>query len=201
MNFLLLLVGAGLYIPMAPRSETAIFCAQTNALVYVVYLNSRKKQDATAHLKVAYHLNAGDADATYKRYSGSVGMMAPNIYFHERMPTEGELRAWSDLRAQRGQPRVVPFEKTTKRQLRCAVDVKATNKTARRKELFNQTKPAGRVGGATNPLLHASEATDAKSDVVVLVADITGDPGWKISNAMAAWKAIMIDAVDAAEEA
>ena len=60
---------------------------------------------------------------------------------------------------------------------------------------------AGRVGGVTNPLLHAAEATDAKSDVVVLVVDITGEPGWKIHNAMAAWKAIMIDAVDAAEEA
>ena len=59
----------------------------------------------------------------------------------------------------------------------------------------------GRVGGATNPLLHAAEAADAKPGVVVLVVDITGEPGWKIHNAMAAWKAIMIDAVDAAEEA
>ena len=54
-------------------------------------------------------------------------MMTPNIYyFHERKPTEGELRAWSDLRAQRGQPRVVPFENT--KHHRGPVAVKATTK-------------------------------------------------------------------------
>ena len=109
--------------------------------MYVVYLNSRKKQDVTAHLKVAYGLNAVDANATYKLYfrgSGTHAIMRPNIYFHERRPTEVELRAWSDLRAQRGQPRVVPFEKTTK-PLGFTVAVKATNKTPRRQEQFTQT--------------------------------------------------------------
>ena len=64
--------------------------------MYVVYLNSRKKQDATAHLKVACHLNAGDANATYKLYfggSGNQSTMRPDIYFIERRPTEVELRA------------------------------------------------------------------------------------------------------------
>lgn len=55
---------------------------------------------------------------------------------------------------------------------------------------------AGRVGGATNPLLHAAAPTDAKSDVVVLVVDITGEPGWKLHHAMAAWMEIVADAVD-----
>ena len=62
---------------------------------------------------------------------------------------------------------------------------------------------SGRVGGETNPLLHAAAPTDTKSDVVVLVqpvADITGELGWKISNAMAAWKEITINAVEAAEK-
>ena len=91
---------------------TAIFCARTSTLLYVVYLNSRKKQDATAHLKVAYNLNAADANATYALYFGDRGngaIMRPHIYFHERRPAEVELRVWSDLCAKRGQPRVVPF--------------------------------------------------------------------------------------------
>ena len=58
------------------ETETAIFCARTNTLVYVVYLNSRKKQYVTAHLKVAYGLNAVDANATYKLYFGGSGASA-----------------------------------------------------------------------------------------------------------------------------
>ena len=33
------------------------------------------------------------------------------------------------------------------------------------------------IGGATNPLLHAAAPTDAKSDVAVLVVDITSELG------------------------
>ena len=155
---------------MAPRlGETAIFCARTKALVYVVYLNPRRKKDATAHLRVAYHLNAGDANATYKLYFGNTGMMTPNIYFHERRPAEGELRALSDLRAQRGQARVVPYEDTTKRPSG-AVAVKVTNQTARRKEMFNQTNLGKRkafrdLGFQKNGVLIADEFSNGRSKV------------------------------------
>ena len=131
-----------------------------------MYFNSRKEQDSTAHLKVAYHLNAGDANAiaTYKLYFGGGEITRPNSYFHERRPAEDELRTWSDLRARRGQPscRVVPFEKTICFCVLCfvfcvlclcfvftkppggPVAVKATNKTARRNELSTPASLAKR---------------------------------------------------------
>ena len=114
-------------MPRPPQTDTAIFCARTNRLCYVVYFNSRRKEDATAHLKVAYHLNADDANAmaTYKLHFGG------------------------------------PIS-----------------------------------------ILHAAPPADAKSDVVVLVAVITGEQGWKIHDAMAAWMEIMImiNVVEAAEK-
>ena len=154
------------------KTETAIFCARTNTLVYVVYLNSRKKQDVTAHLKVAYNLNAGDANDTYKLYfggSGASATMRPNIYFHERRPTEVELRACSDLRAQRGQPRVVPFETTTKPRGFTAA-VKATNKTARNLELSTPANRGKRkalwdLGFHKNGVLIVDEFSDGRSKV------------------------------------
>ena len=151
---------------------TAIFCARTNTLVYATYLNSRKKQDVTAHLKVAHGMNAADAKATYTLYFGGPGdwaFMRPNIYFHERRPTEVELRAWSDLRAQRGQPRVVPFEKTTKPRGFTAA-VKATNKTARNLELFTPASRGKRkapwdLGFHKNGVLIVDEFSDGRSKV------------------------------------
>ena len=77
-----------------------------------------KKQDVTgtytAHLRAELHLHAGDSNATYKLHFEDKHSMAPYVYFHERIrraPTEGELRARSDLHAQlqRCQPRAVPF--------------------------------------------------------------------------------------------
>ena len=96
--------------------------------------------------------------------------MRPNIYFHERRPTEVELRAWSDLRAQRGQPRVVPFEKTTNNPRGFTVAVKATNKTPRRQELFTQTNLGKRkaltdLGVHKNGVLIADEFSDGRSKV------------------------------------
>ena len=67
-----------------------------------MYLHSRKKQDVTAHLKLAYQMNADDANATYQLHFGGRPIMSPNRYFDQRRPTEGELRAWSDLCAEHG---------------------------------------------------------------------------------------------------
>ena len=95
--------------------------------------------------------------------------MRPNNYFHERRPTEVELRAHSDLRAQRGQPRVVPFEKTTKPP-GFAVAVKATNKTARRRELSTPANLVKRkalwdLGFHKNRVAIADEFSDGRSKV------------------------------------
>ena len=59
--------------------------------MYVVYFNSRKKQDATAHLRVAYHLNAGDANPGWyrmrvpyeKRPGGAVAVKATKLFFNK----------------------------------------------------------------------------------------------------------------------
>ena len=54
-----------------------------------------------------YQLNAGDVNAAYKLHFGdtsSTGVIPPGIYFHQRRPAGGELRARSDLRASGSSP-------------------------------------------------------------------------------------------------
>ena len=119
----------------APKTDTAISCARTKELAYVVYFNSRRKEDAAAHLKLAYKMNADDANVAHQVYFRGRSVMTPSMHSVQRKPAGNELRARSDLGAQRGQPTVVPLKKTMFDRNRGPVLVKETNKTPRRYEL------------------------------------------------------------------